>query len=54
MNLDVMGGVDWFQYANDPIDDVRRKLGVLPKGTDALAAGSLSAMDPNAVFSRSV
>jgi hypothetical protein len=54
MNLDVMGGIDWFNYANDPIDDVRRKLGVSPKSADALTAGSLSAMDPNAVFSRSV
>jgi hypothetical protein len=54
MHLDVMGGVDWFQYASDPIDDVRRKLGVAPKSEDALTAGSLSAMDPNAVFSRSV
>jgi hypothetical protein len=53
LNLDVMGGVDWFQTANDPIDAVRKNLGVLPKGSDAIAAGSLSAMDPNAVFSRS-
>jgi hypothetical protein len=53
MHLDVMGGVDWFQHANDPIDDVRRSLGVLPKGPDALAAGSLAAMDADAVFSRS-
>jgi hypothetical protein len=54
MNLDVMGEVDWFNFASDPIDDVRRKLGVSPKSPDALTAGSLSAMDPNAVFSRSV
>ena len=53
LNLDVMGGVDWFAYADTPIDDVRAKLGVLAKGADALAAGSLSAMDPNAVFSKS-
>jgi len=50
MNLDVMGGVDWFEYADTPIDDVRTKLGVVPKSADALAAGSLSAMDPRAVF----
>jgi hypothetical protein len=54
MHLDVMAGIDWFAYADKPIDDVRRELGVLPKGADALAAGSLSALDPNAVFSRSV
>jgi hypothetical protein len=53
LNLDVMGGIDWFEYADTPLDDVRTKLGVLPKGADAIAAGSLSAMDPNAVFSKS-
>ena len=53
LHLDVMGGVDWFEYADTPIDDVRTKLGVLPKGDDALRAGSLSALDPNAVFSKS-
>jgi hypothetical protein len=50
MNLDVMGGVDWFTYAETPIDDVRAKLAVPAKGADALAVGSLSAMDPKAVF----
>ncbi len=53
MNLDVMGGVDWFEYADDPIDDVRRKLGVPPKGSDARSAGSLGALDPDAVFGKS-
>jgi hypothetical protein len=53
MNLDVMGGIDWFDYANEPLDEVRRKLGVLPKSDVALRAGSLSALDPNAIFSRS-
>ena len=48
-----MGGVDWFEHADQPIDDVRRKLGVGPKGDDAIAAGSLGALDPNAVFSKS-
>jgi hypothetical protein len=50
MNLDVMGGVDWFEYAEHPLDDVRRQLGVQPKSPDAVAAGSLSALDPKAVF----
>ena len=50
-NLDVMGGVDWFQYADTPIEDVRRQLGIPPKSADAIAAGSLSALDPKAVFS---
>jgi hypothetical protein len=50
MDLDVMGGIDWFQSADKPIDDVRCRLGVLPKGPDAVEAGSLSALDPRAVF----
>ncbi len=53
MHLDVMGAVDWFDYADEPIDDVRTKLGVQPKGDDTVAAGSLSALDPNAVFGKS-
>jgi hypothetical protein len=48
--VDVMGGIDWFERADHPIDDARRALGVPPKGDDAVRAGSLSAMDPNAVF----
>jgi hypothetical protein len=50
MNLDVMGGVDWFTYADTPIDDVRQTLKVPAKGADAIAAGSLAAMDPKAKF----
>jgi hypothetical protein len=53
LGLDVMGGVDWFEYADEPLDDVRTKLGVVPKGDEAVAAGSLSALDPDAVFGRS-
>ena len=53
LGTDVMGGVDWFEYADDPIDDVRSKLRVVPKSPDAVSAGSLSADDPNAVFGRS-
>jgi hypothetical protein len=40
-------------YVDDPIDDVRSKLALVPKGAEAVAAGSLPAMDPNAVFGRS-
>jgi hypothetical protein len=53
LGRDVMGGTDWFDYVDDPVDDVRTKLGLVPKGTEAVAAGSLSALDPNAVFNRS-
>jgi hypothetical protein len=38
---------------NDPLDDVRSQLGLVPKRADAIAAGSLSADDPNAVFGKS-
>ncbi|MCW2750297.1 MAG: hypothetical protein JWR83_1407 [Aeromicrobium sp.] len=51
LNVDVMGGTDWFETADLPIDEVRRRLGVTPKSAEAVAAGSLSAMDPTAVFS---
>ena len=45
-----MGGIDWFAHADQPIDDAHRELGVAPKGDDVIRAGSLSAMDPDAVF----
>jgi hypothetical protein len=54
VRLDVMGGVDWFEYADAPITDVRRKLGVEPKNPDAVGAGSRSALDPKAVFTHGV
>jgi ubiquinone biosynthesis protein Coq4 len=53
LGRDVMGDVDWFEYADDPLDDVRSKLGIVPKSAEAIAAGSLSANDPNAVFGKS-
>ena len=53
LSRDVMGGVDWFEYVDDPLDEVRSKLGIVPKSDAAIAAGSLPAMDPNAVFGRS-
>ncbi len=53
LGRDVMGGVDWFEYVDEPLDDVRSKLGIVPKSDAAVAAGSLPAMDPNAVFGKS-
>ena len=50
MNLDVMGGIDWFETADQPIAAVREQYHVPPKGEAAIAAGSLSALDPKAVF----
>ena len=41
LDLDVMGGIDWFATADLPIEEVRQKLGVLPKSAEAVAAGSL-------------
>ena len=46
LGLDVMGGVDWFEYVDEPLDDVRSKLGIVPKerggdrGGFAAGAGS--------------
>jgi len=34
-------GVDWFELAPLPVDEVRRRFGVEPKSPDALAAGSV-------------
>jgi hypothetical protein len=53
LGRDVMGGIDWFDDADTPLDDVRSKLGLAPKSDVAVAAGSLSAQDPDAVFGRS-
>jgi hypothetical protein len=50
VHTDVIGGVDWFDFADRPLDDVRRHFGVPPKSPDAVAAGSRSAADPRAVF----
>jgi hypothetical protein len=34
--------VDWFAYADRPIDDVRRELGIVPKDPRAIEAGSVT------------
>ena len=34
--------VDWFAYADRPIDDVRREFNIVPKSEEAYAAGSVS------------
>lgn len=41
--------VDWFELAHLPVDDVRRQFGVVPKGTAALAAGSVGPWDPGGI-----
>jgi hypothetical protein len=34
--------VDWFAYADRPVDDVRREFNIIPKSEDAYVAGSVS------------
>lgn len=34
--------VDWFGYADRPVDDVRREFNIVPKSVDAYEAGSVS------------
>lgn len=53
LGTDVMGGIDWFDHADDPIDDVRAELRLVPKSAEAIAAGSLPANHPDAVFGKS-
>jgi hypothetical protein len=48
--VDVMGGVDWFDHADTPSTTSAATSGCCRRGADAVAAGSLSALDPRAVF----
>ena len=47
-NLDVMYGVDYFDYKNIPIDEVRQKLSIVPKTKDISSPG---VWDPNGISS---
>ena len=38
-NLDVMYGIDYFDYKDMPIDDVRQKLGIVAKANDIDSPG---------------
>ena len=38
-NRDVMYGIDYFEYKNMPIDDVRQRLGISPKDKDVNSPG---------------
>ena len=42
-------GVDWFQYADWPLDDVRRHFGVPDKSAKAVAAGSVTPWEPGGI-----
>lgn len=47
-NLDVMYGVDYFNYKDLPIDEVRGILGIIPKSQDICSPG---VWDPNGITS---
>ena len=42
-------GVDWFQYADWPLDDVRKHFGVPDKSAKAVAAGSVTPWEPGGI-----
>jgi hypothetical protein len=47
-NLDVMYGIDYFDYKDMPIDEVRQKLRIVPKAEDVSSPG---VWDPNGITS---
>lgn len=40
---------DWFTLADLPVDEVRRRIGLPPKGQEALAAGSVGPWEPGGI-----
>ncbi len=42
-------GVDWFEYADWPVDDVRKHFGVPEKSAKSLAAGSVTPWEPGGI-----
>jgi hypothetical protein len=42
-------GVDWFEYAGWPVDDVRKHFGVPEKSAKAVAAGSVTPWEPGGI-----
>lgn len=41
--------IDWFQYADAPVDEVRRELNIVPKGPAAVAAGCVGPWEPGGI-----
>ena len=41
--------VDWFQYADRPLEDVRAEFGLTPKAERAVAAGSVGPWEPGGI-----
>jgi hypothetical protein len=42
-------GVDWFDYADRPVDEVRTEFSIEPKSNAAIAAGSVGPWDPGGI-----
>jgi hypothetical protein len=42
-------GIDWFEYADWPVNQVRRYFGVPPKGQKAIDCGSVTAWEPGGI-----
>jgi hypothetical protein len=42
-------GVDWFEYADRPVDEVRAEFGIKPKSSAAITAGSVGPWDPRGI-----
>jgi hypothetical protein len=41
--------IDWFQYADWPLDDIRKHFGIPPKSAKAIAAGSKTPWEPGCI-----
>jgi hypothetical protein len=41
--------VDWFAHAGDDVDDVRARLGIVPKSERAVALGSVTPWQPGGI-----
>jgi hypothetical protein len=41
--------VDWFEHAEEPLEQVRERLGIVPKGERAIEMGSVSAWEPGGI-----
>lgn len=41
--------VDWFTYADRPVEELREAFGIVPKAPDAIAAGSVGPWEPGGI-----
>ncbi|MGF1469321.1 MAG: hypothetical protein ACFCGT_24650 [Sandaracinaceae bacterium] len=46
---DVMTGIDYFELVDLPLDEARRRLGIVPKSAEAIRAGSVGIDDPEGI-----